>query len=87
MIIKLLKKGIKINGEYFSCFYSSSKNNLNGKATIYIKGYKDLPVEAYRELTVENNTDTMTDYFEKDRIRIAPDNPLFNQVEKLATRF
>ena len=86
MTIKLLKKGIKINGEYFSCSYNSSKNNIKGNATIYIRGYKDLPADAYKELTVENNTDTMTDYFEKDRIRIAPDNPLFNQVEKLAVR-
>lgn len=84
MKIKLLKKGLKIDGEYFSCFYSSSKNNIKGNATIYINGYKSLPAGTNKILTVENNTDMMTDYFEKDRIRIAPDNPLFEQVEKLA---
>ena len=84
MTIKFLKKGIKINGEYFSCFYSPSKNNLNGNATIYIKSYKSLPKEAYELLQVENNTDLQTDYFEKDRIRISPISLYFDKVEALA---
>ena len=85
MDIKLLKKGIKINGEYFACHYSSAKNNRNGNATIYIKSYEPLPKEAYSVLQVENNSDIMTDYFEKDRIRISPISPYFKQVEALAT--
>ena len=84
MTIKLLKKGIKINGEYFSCHYSSSKNNINGNATIYIKSYEPLPTEAYSALQVENNSDMQTDYFEKDRIRISPKSEFFNRVEELA---
>ena len=84
MKIKLLKKGIKINGQYFACFYSGARNNINGNATIYINSYKPLPEEAYETLRIENNTDMMTDYFEKDRIRVTPDSPLFTQVEKLA---
>ena len=84
MKLKLLKKGIKINGEYFSCHYSSAKNNMNGNATIYIKSYEPLPKEAYSVLEVENQSDMQTDYFEKDRIRINPESPYFKQVEALA---
>lgn len=33
--IKLLKKGIKIDGKYFPVWYSSSEGNTKGNATIY----------------------------------------------------
>lgn len=85
MTIKLLKKGIKIDGKYFPCFYSPSRNNINGNATIYMRRYDPLPSEAYKVLQVENETDMQTDYFEKDRIRIPKDSPFFAQVEQLAT--
>jgi len=85
MKIKLLKKGIKIDGKYFPCGYSSSDNNIKGNATIYIRSYESLPKEAYSAMSVQNESDSMTDYYERDRIRIAPGNPLFNQVNELAT--
>ncbi|MFA5350901.1 MAG: hypothetical protein WC357_06205 [Candidatus Omnitrophota bacterium] len=84
MDIKLLKKGMKINGKYYPCFYSPARNNLHGNATIYIKSYDPLPEEAHKILQVENQSDMRTDYFEKDRIRIAPDSPYFARVEALA---
>ena len=84
MTIKLLKKGLKANGKYYPCFYSSAKNNLNGNATIYIKSYDSLPKEAYSLLQIENNTDMQTDYFEKDRIRIPPSSEFFKIVEGYA---
>lgn len=86
MEIKLLKKGIKLDGKYYPCFYSSSKNNTNGNATIYIKTYESLPREAYNIFDVENKTDIQTDYFEQDIIRINKNSPYFEQVEKLAQR-
>jgi hypothetical protein len=79
--IKLLKKGIKVNGKYFSCHYSPASNNLDGNATIYIRSYDHIPKCS---LIVENDTDMMTDYFEKDRIRIPPNSPFFKQAEELA---
>ena len=86
MTIKLLKKGIKINGEYFSASYSSGKNNLKDNATIYITGHKSLPDAAYKELNIQNDSDSMSDYFEKDRIRIPAEHPLRAKIEELALR-
>ena len=84
MEIKFLKKGMKVNGEYYSVFYSPSKNNINGNATVYLRDYKRLPKEACQVLTIENSTDISTDYIEQDRIRIAPTSPYFKQVETFA---
>ena len=84
MTIKLLKKGIRVNGKYYPCFYSSSKSSINGKATIYLRTYDSLPPEVWNELEVQNNSDSMTDYFEKDRIKVSPGSPLFARTEELA---
>lgn len=86
MEIKFLKKGIKIDGKYYPVFYSPSKNNVNGNATIYLRTYEPLPDNVNKILDVENNSDMMTDYFEKDRIRIAPTSPYFEKVEGLANK-
>ena len=88
MEIKLLKKGIKVDGEYYPCWYSSSKNSSLAQiqATIYIKTYDSLPEELKREMEVVNNSDIQTDYFEKDRIRIPAGSKYFNLVESLARK-
>jgi len=83
-MIKLLKKGIRVNGEYYPVWYSSSKSNINGNATIYARTYNKMPDEVYKEFIVENDSDSMTDYFEKDRIRVSPNNKWFKLVEELA---
>ena len=83
-MVKFLKKGLKFNGEYFSAWYSSAKNNVNGNATVYLRDYKRLPQEAHSYFNVENESDSQTDYFETDRIRIAPNSPYFQIVEELA---
>ncbi len=70
--IKFLKKGLRVNGKYYPCWYSSSKHNLGKCATVYLKTYKPLPPEAQNEFAVENDTEIISDYFEKDRIRISP---------------
>jgi hypothetical protein len=43
-----------------------------------------MPDEVYKEFIVENDSDSMTDYFEKDRIRVSPNNKWFKLVEELA---
>lgn len=83
-MVKLLKKGIRINGEYYSVHYSPSASNINGNATIYCRTYKQLPKEIYSEFIVDNQTDIMTDYFEKDKIKIPNTSKYFNIVNELA---
>ncbi len=61
-------------------FYSAFKMVSTGEecVTLYAKCFRDGRVlaeiigEGY-----ENNTDSMTDYFEKGRVRIMPDSPLY----------
>jgi hypothetical protein len=60
-------------------------NRIDGRecVTIYAKGYDD-------SLSfidgVINNTDTMTDYFEKDRVYIFKGNPLYESALAAAVR-
>lgn len=84
MEIKLLKKGIKVNGKYYPAWYSSCANNINGNATIYLRTYDRLPVGFYNQFEIVNDSDIMTDYFEKDKIRIKRGSKFFDQVEALA---
>lgn len=84
MEIKLLKKGIKVDGKYFSAWYSKSENNIKGDATIYLRSYESLPDGDYGDLKVENHSDLMSDYFEKDLIRVPATSKYFDQVERLA---
>ena len=84
MKIKLLKKGIRVDGKYYPVFYSSFKNSINGNATIYSRSYERFPAEIADLFKLENESDSMTDYFEKDRLRVKPDNSYFNLVNQLA---
>jgi hypothetical protein len=77
--VKFLKKGLRdASGEYHPVYYSLGQLVSTGKnaVTIYAKGYKALPAV----LMAENNTDTMTDYFEKDRVRFNEGTPEFEQL-------
>ena len=85
MQIKFLKKGIKIDGKYFPCWYSGSSPSKDGEhATVYLKTYDRLPDGIEQELEVENDTDLMTDYIVKDRIRIPKTSKYFDLIESFA---
>jgi copper chaperone CopZ len=79
-MLKFMYNGIKLNGELFKAWYSigSTRGYAEGTITIYAKDYKSFP--QVDGLQVQNNTDSMTDYFEKDRIRVTPDNKFYNEV-------
>ena len=81
-----MKKGVKSqDGKYSPCWYSRGVmvNGLEA-ITVYAKDIlKDLP----RELgNVENNTEIITDYFEKDRVRFYAGTPEFNALVALVTQ-
>lgn len=88
MEIKLLKKGIRIDGIYYSVWYSSSANSKGGygvgNATIYCRNYDRLPAELNKLMDVQNDSEIQTDYIEKDRIRVSPGSIYFKQVEEFA---
>jgi hypothetical protein len=79
-MLKFMYNGIKLNGELFKAWYSigSTRGYAEGTITIYAKDYTSFP--QVDGLQVQNNTDSMTDYFEKDRIRVTPDNKFYNEV-------
>lgn len=62
----------------------------NGKeaVTLYAKDYESgrMLGEMFSE-SYENNTDIMTDYFEKGRVRIYKDNPLFSKAIERSPKY
>jgi hypothetical protein len=74
MTLKFLWNGIKVNGKLYRARYSPGEviGQPAETITIYAKDYERFP--AIEGLTIINNSDIMTDYYEKDRIRVRPDN-------------
>ncbi len=67
------------------CWYNRANLIKIGDAvTVYAKSYREDLAAVFG--TAENDSDMMTDYFEKDRVRILPNNPLFARACELATR-
>lgn len=68
--------------------YSAHKMTSTGAnvVTVYAKSYEDgnKLAEILSE-TYENETDIMTDYFEKGRARIFESNPIYQQAFSIAT--
>lgn len=88
--IRFYWNGIKVDGgELIKCSYHIGAPGYEADAvTIYADGYgPDLPRDYF---TVKNDSDIMTDYFDKDRAEVAPDHPLYRFVKyaalKAATR-
>lgn len=61
--------------------FDHTKPHLQNRITIYAKEYTRFTADIHKVFTVENDSDSMTDYFEKDRIRVNPDHPLYKEVK------
>ena len=89
-MVRFLKKGIKDGeGKYFPVWYSHSENYGSfGKGreviVIYAKTYERFSDEIQKAFMVRNDTDHMTDYFDKDKITIEKHDPMFKQLLPLA---
>ncbi len=84
---KFLWNGIKVNSGKLQKASYSIGNLLNapeGTITIYASTYHGFSREVWEAFDVRNDSDSMTDYFEKDRVRVRPDHPLYAQVLKAA---
>lgn len=80
--IKFLVNAIKSEGKRYRVHYSKGNYRKEsglpqGTITIYSKDYAHLP----KFLNPENDSDSMTDYFEKDRVRIKPSSPFYKDVD------
>lgn len=83
MGFKFLKHGLRVNGKYVPAHYSKPDKYVEGTGipegtiTVYAKNYGS---QFPKELKPENTTDYQTDYFETDRIRIAPSSKHYKKV-------
>ena len=86
MKIKFMWNGIKIDGKLYKAHYSGGSliNHPEGTLTIYAKGYSRFP--KIEGLTIYNDSDIMTDYFEEDQIRVTPDNVFYSQVKEAISK-
>lgn len=81
--IQFLKNAIKSDGKKSRVYYSKGSYTKESKLpkgtiTIYAKDYGHLP----NALKPQNESDIMTDYFEKDRVRIKPSSKYYQKVNK-----
>lgn len=83
---KFLWNGLKVNNgklqkaHYYKGGYAPEAGFPDGTITIYARTYTGFTREVWETFDVKNDTDTMTDYFEKDCIRVKPDHPLYQAV-------
>lgn len=73
-------KGAKLQKAWYS--YGNVTGCPEGTITIYARDYARFSDLVRACFDVLNDTDTMTDYFDNDRIRVAPTHPLYAQVRK-----
>ena len=73
--IRFMWNGIKVNGKLFPAWYSWHSGPR--RLTVAAKKHDGFPAEVRAEFAVTNNSDSMTDFFDKDRIRIRPEHPRF----------
>ena len=69
-------------GKLQKCWYSSGelRSYPAGTITIYARDYCRFSAKVNACFAVENDTDTMTDYFDDDKIRVIPGHPLYKAV-------
>lgn len=83
MEVKFMWNGIKVDGTLYKAHYSLGNYTKESgipqeTITIYGKNYIALP--AIEGLTIENDSEIITDYFENDRTRVTPDNKYYAEV-------
>ena len=84
MALKFFYNGIKSNGGKLQKAHYTVGNlgerYPENTITIYARDYSRFCADVRANFTVHNDTDSMTDYFDSDRIRVTPDHPLYAQV-------
>jgi len=88
--IKFVNHGVKVDNVYFSCFVSATAdasatfyNAAPGPAVCFSLKGGSLPETAGKLLSVQNNTDSQSDYFDCDRFRVTPASPYWTAAVRL----
>ena len=78
-MIKILQNGIKHDNGYTPCFYRMGNNTRHSEKciAIYARDYEHLPAELG---TIQNDTDTQTDYFDSDKVYLEPGDKYYDEV-------
>jgi hypothetical protein len=70
--LKFFYNGIKVNGGKLQGCYFSFAQDAHAHINCYASEYGHFSSEIHGLFNVHNDSDTMTDYFEKDRFTILP---------------
>jgi hypothetical protein len=71
----------KLHGVWYSGGSYTKESGLpEGTIAIYARGYASLPKAVHEQFKVRNESDSMTDYFDKDTIHVTPDHPRYGEV-------
>lgn len=84
--IKFFYNGFKVNGgALYKVYYNDGPLMHYPQGTITIYARDDnrtyMPKEMRQLFEVENNTDSQSDYFENDRIRVLPTHKLYAEIK------
>jgi hypothetical protein len=84
--IKINAKHITINGKRVGVTYSAGPwvHGVNPDLIKIRPRRSAFPAEMRLAFSIENNSDSREDYFERDSIRILPDHPLYAQIKAVA---
>ena len=85
--IRFLKHSVTNGTAKARIHYSAFRMTTTGQdcVTLYAKSFDDgRKLAQIFDVGYENNTDTMTDYFEKGRVRIIAGQPLYKAAKQLA---
>lgn len=84
--IKINSKFISVDGKRAGVTYSAGPWVAGVPADlIKIRPRQSaFPLQFRAAFAIENNSDMVTDYFEKDCIRVLPGHPLYDQVKAVA---
>jgi len=83
--IRFLWNCIKHGEEKFMCSYSMGTLYApwpEGTVTIYAKDYHDCPQSIAQYFEVHNASDPYSDYYDKDKLRVTPNHPLYGAVKE-----
>lgn len=77
-MIKICFNGIKATSAENKIQKAYYFKNEDGSISVNAENYLGFSKEVHTIFNVKNETDIQTDYFEKDRFKVLPSNPYYN---------